>query len=102
MTDTTGSKFTMEIDLALIATLGGDQLPVVDPIGITDRIKQLPIDLRAVVQAIIDRTMEIPLPEASSLQEISDKIRESIDSQMPELSDLVRAKLANYYTYQWR
>lgn len=93
---------TNEIELAIVTSLGGGTEPGIDPLGVTDRIQQQPESVRVTIQSYIDRTMEIPLPPAPSLTEIGDIVARQLASEMPELSELARQKLANYYTYQWR
>ena len=70
--------------------------------GVAERIQKQPESVRAKVESYIERTMEIPLPDVPSLAEIGDVVALRLASEMPELSDMARRKLANYYTYQWR
>jgi hypothetical protein len=91
-----------DIEAALIASLGGGTSPGIDPVGIDDRIEQQPESVRDKVESYLDRTMDIPLPDAPSLSDIGDIVAHQLASEMPELSDVTRRKLANYYTYEWR
>jgi hypothetical protein len=92
----------IEINNAMIFVLGGGEDAGVNPIGLQDRVNELPANLPQVVQSYIDRTMSIPLPDERSLAETGNHIAQILATEMPELSSIARTKLASFYTYQWR
>ncbi len=92
----------LDIDRELIATLGGGSSPGIEPTGLRDRLNAQPDTTKQIVESYLARTTEFPLPKVSSLSEIADIVLQWLSSEMPELSDLARRKLSNYYTYQWR
>jgi hypothetical protein len=92
----------MEINTALLAALGGGNDSGIDPTGVYDRVNAMPIQQRRMIESYLDRTRSVPLPKQASLTDIGDTIAKMLEANMPELSETVRRKLANYYTYQWR
>ena len=92
----------LEIDAALIATLGGGPSPGIEPAGLRDRLNAQPDTTKHIVESYLERTTKFPFPNVPSLTEIADIVLRWLSSEMPELSDLARRKLSNYFAYQWR
>jgi hypothetical protein len=91
-------------DAALIAVLGGNTNPAgTQPLGLADRLNALPDHLGSKVRQYLELTMQIPLPAGSeSLAVLAESIAKQLSITTPELSDLTRQKLANYYAFEWR
>ncbi|MEM9943686.1 MAG: hypothetical protein AAF939_19140 [Planctomycetota bacterium] len=90
------------IDNAIRIAFGGNSGPGVMPVGVSDRIGSLPDEIRCEVESYIERALNIPLPNVSSLSEIGQIVQQQLSVDMPELSSESHAKLASYYTYNWK
>ena len=96
---------TFNVDDALIAYLGGDaNTGGIQPATMEKRLAESAgeslDEIKPVVDGYLERTGKLRFHDwPDSLAEVADHIASRLADEMPELSDLVRLKLASYYTY---